>query len=144
MPKRKQTLTLEIAGVLVLSIGIASFVMVRAWRSAHQARLDEAYLALLSHPSPPITNRHYEVRGAFTDTVERFWFEGGDQTLVQALIQRHHLQPVEQPLESKFSAPDWWVLPPVADYYLRGTGHEYALLVFDPATGQIFFERTQD
>ncbi len=144
MPKRKPIMKAAIAGGLLLGIAAGGVGFVGAWRSAHQARLVEAYVMLLPASTPVITHRHYEARGAFTDTVERFRFEGGTPELVQAIAERHGLQPAEQPLESKFSAPDWWVLPPTPDYYLRGSGHEYMLLIFDPATGQVLVERTQD
>ncbi|RZM82940.1 hypothetical protein [Leptolyngbya iicbica] len=63
---------------------------------------------------------------------------------LSAIAQRYDLQAVQQPLESKFSPPAWWGLPPGADYYLRGSGHQYLLRVFDPATGSVMVERTQD
>ena len=144
MSKRKLIMQAAIAGGLLLGIAGVGVGCVHVWQSAHQARLDEAYVMLLPAPTLAVTHRHYEVRGAFTDTVERFRFEGGTPTLVQAIAERHGLQPAEQPLESKFSAPGWWVLPQMPTYYLRGTGHEYMLLIFDPASGQVLVERTQD
>lgn len=92
----------------------------------------------------PITNRYFERQVAFTDSVARFRFDGADETLVAYIVDRNDLSLSTQPAQSHFKAPGWWQLPESGIYYLRGAGHQYQMLVYDPATGRIFFERTQN
>jgi hypothetical protein len=79
-----------------------------------------------------------------TDSVERFRFDGAADKLVEELVRRYELKPAQEPAESPVETPSWWVLPEGGACYLRGGGHQYFMLVYQPEAGRVFFERTQD
>ena len=63
---------------------------------------------------------------------------------MEELVQRYELKPAQELAESHFETPSWWVLPEGGACYLRGEGHQYFMLVYQPDAGRVFFERTQD
>ncbi|MFT5107172.1 MAG: hypothetical protein ACI9UA_002801 [Pseudoalteromonas tetraodonis] len=116
----------------------------QSWRASEIRRLDTAYAELFPLPPPGIGNRYHSKTEAFTDTVERYRFDGGSQPLVEQLIQRFQLAPAKAPFRSSDSAPSWWEIPTEANIYTRGAEQQYLMLIFEPASGRVFIEQTQN
>lgn len=146
MHKQKSTTKIIIAVFLLFCVASGSLGvwLFQSWQEAKQAALDAAYQEFLPEASPAISNRYHDQQGFLTDTVERFRFDGADEKLVKELVQRYELKPAQEPAESDFKAPSWWVLPEGGACYLRGEGHQYFMLVYQPDASRVFFEHTQD
>ncbi len=123
---------------------MGSVWLVQRHEEINRNELDNAFRELLPGTFSAITNPYYEKQGVFTDSVERFRFDGADEPLVAQLVKKYNLNPTSQPANSKFKAPHWWQLPSSGIYYLRGAGHQYHMLVYDPANRRVFVEITQD
>lgn len=133
-----------IGAIALLVIASCSVWAWQSWKALEKRRLDSAYAELFPQPPPGIDKRYHSKTEAFTDTVERYRFDGGSQPLVTQLIQRFHLTPAETPFQSSDHAPSWWVIPQKADIYTRGHDQQYLMLVFEPESRRVFFERAQN
>ena len=138
----------KLALFVLFLCSIGAFVegvwLYQRWEDVKQSELEAAYRNFLPEPSAPITNRYYEKQVVFTDSVERFRFDGVEEALVDHIVQKYNLSLATEPANSRFKPPDWWHLPESGVYYIRGTGHEYRMLVYDPTINRVFFEATQD
>jgi hypothetical protein len=134
------------AAVTIIGVGIGVWFAVSGipGRSDQGVQVDAAYRDLLPEGTWSVRNRLYDKRQVFTDGVERYRFEGADQALVDALVGRYRLAPADRIRESLFPAPGWWSPPEDGVTYVRGEGHQYVMLVYDPASTPVFFEATQD
>jgi hypothetical protein len=146
MNKQKSRTKSFFAAILLfcVAVGVGGIWLCQSWKVTRQAALDAAYRDFLAEALPNITNRYHQKHVVFTDSVERFRFDGGDEKLVEKLVQRYEVKPATEPLESDFNAPNWWVLPEGGACYVRGEGHQYFMLVYQPDARRVFFERTQD
>jgi hypothetical protein len=134
------------AAIVGVGIGIGLWFAVSGIpdRSDQGVQVDAAYRDLLPEGTWSVRDRLYEKRQVFTDGVERYRFDGADQALVDALVGRYRLTPADRIRESLFPAPAWWSPPDDGVTYVRGEGHQYVMLVYDPTSTRVFFEATQD
>ena len=114
--------------LICVAIGGGGIWLFQSWKATRQAALDAAYRDFLPESLANITNRYHQKQVVFTDSVERFRFDGADEKLLEELVKRYELKPSSEPLESHFNAPNWWVLPEGGACYLRGEGHQYFML----------------
>lgn len=138
---RKTTITIA---VLFLGIAVAAGLLWQILQSRRQAEIDAAYRAFLPEGPWSISNRYYEKQLVFTDGVERFRFDGAKPALVDRLVEEYELTRAAKLASSSFKAPRWWQLPEGGVCYIRGSGNQYFMLVFDREDGRLFFETTQD
>jgi hypothetical protein len=141
---KMHTKKLLIGMVAIIAIASCSAWAWQSWNASEKRRLDTAYAGLFPQPPLGVKNRYHSKIEAFTDTVERYRFDGGNQLLVKQLIQRFQLTPAEAPFQSSDPAPSWWAIPEKADIYTRGNDQQYFMLVFEPGSHRVFFERTQN
>ena len=136
--------------VVVFVVGICSAIVWYTQHLTEQAeadlryRLETVYQEFLPEGEWFTSHRYYEKQEVFTDAVERFRFDGANQTLVNHLVQKYRLSLAAKSLNNHFIVPHWWDLPEDGVYYLRGSGNDYTMLVFDGKAGRVFFELSQD
>ena len=135
---------LLIGAIAVLVIALLSVWAWQSWKASEERRLDTAYAELFPQSLPGIENRYHSKTEAFTDTVVRYRFDGGSPSLVKQLVRRFQLTPAEVPFRSSDPAPSWWAIPKGADIYTRGHDQQHVMLVFEPGSRRVFFERTQN
>ncbi len=93
----KKNLASKIAITALFFVGVVAcggcIWLFQSWQESKQSAINAAYWDLLPQTPTTINNRYHEYHVVFTDSVERFRFDGADTKLVEELVQRYELQP---------------------------------------------------